>query len=100
MNDYNIEKIEMRIRYSFIFLVWIGITFLCFVNIEEYYDNKLESLIYAIIAPLLVTLLFVIWTTIVLFRYDKRISAIEKIGNEDSWDIFEIFELCSIFTES
>ena len=98
MNCNDFDYIMRRLKYGLIFFIWTYVTFLCYVNIENYQD-PISSLIRNIVLPPLVIILFAMFCDIVLIRTDNRISAISKIGTDEDWDWGETFEMLSMFDD-
>lgn len=48
--------------------------------------------------PALLVLIFA-GISIVFIRVDTRVSAISKIGTNDSWDVAETFEMVNMFND-
>ena len=95
----NLDTIMKNFTYGIIILLWGGFTFLCFVNIENYYEKSIESLVVAVCAPFAMLILFGAFCAIVWYRIDTRMTAIDKIGRDESWDFFETIEMINMFNE-
>ena len=99
MNPKNIDSIITYFTNGMIFCLWAGFTFLCFVNIENYQERPLNALIMAICGPIVIVAFGALFCAISWCRVDTRLNAIDKIGTEESWDLFETIEMVTMFND-
>ena len=100
MSTTELNNMVNRIMYGAGFIVWVTFTFLYFVNTENHEEDPINSLVIAIVFPPCLLILFLAACWIMLFRADKRVSAIDKVFTGDSWDWVETVELISMFSDS
>ena len=100
MSAKELDKMVDYIMYGSGFLLWSIITFLYFVNMENHEEEPLNCLVMAIVFPPCLLIMFLAACWIMLFRADTRVSAIGKIGTDESWDWVETVEMISMFSDS
>ena len=87
------------ISYSMIFATWGWFSFVTFMNIKEFYDSSFTAVIISLVMPPALMVLVIAGIGIVFIRVDTRVSAISKIGTNDSWDVAETFEMVNMFND-
>ena len=99
MTAKDLDKLTSWIVYGGGFLAWATFTFLYFVNMENYKEDPFNALMTAILLPPCVLTVVVCACWIMSLRFDTRVSAIGKIGTDESWDWTETFEMISMFSD-
>ena len=99
MNNNNIDRIVSYVTYGLILLLWVVITFLVFVNTDNYQEQPFDALVKAICAPFIFGIVGSVICMILWYRVDTRLSAIDKIRTDESWDFFETMEFVSMVDE-
>ena len=100
MSAKELDKIVDWIIYGAGFLLWATTTFLYFVNMENHKEEPLKCLVMAIVIPPSLLILFLAACWIMFLRADTRVSAIGKVGTDESWNWAETIEMISMFSDS
>ena len=100
MSAKELDKIVDWIMYGSAFLLWATITFLYFVNMENHKEEPINCLVMAIVIPPSLLILFLAACWIMFLRADTRVSAIGKVGTDESWNWAETIEMISMFSDS
>ena len=82
-----------------IFATWCWFSFVTFMNIKDFYDSSFTAVIISLVMPPALIVLVIAGIGIVFIRVDTRVSAISKIGTNDSWDVAETFEMVNMFND-
>ena len=82
-----------------IFATWCWFSFVTFMNIKHFYDDSFTAVIISLVMPPALIVLVIAGIGIVFIRVDTRVSAISKIGTNDSWDVAETFEMVNMFND-
>tara|TARA_B100000214_G_scaffold352652_1_gene308031 strand:+ start:65 stop:373 length:309 start_codon:yes stop_codon:yes gene_type:complete len=99
MTPKEFDNIMSYIIYGIIFCIWVGFTFLTFVNVENYQDKPFEALVMAICGPIVIVAFGGLFCAISWCRIDTRMNAIDKIGTDESWDFLETMEMVTMFND-
>ena len=96
----SINDLERYVFCAVISITWFISTFLIYMNIKEYYDDEYVALLSAIVTPLIAFIVCVLYCSVFIYRYNTINSAINKVGTDESWDLFEYIEIINIFNNS
>ena len=99
MSSKDVDEIMKWIMYGSVFFLWATVTFLFYVNTENYQDDPYTALMGAILLPPVGFILFAGFCWIIFLRMNTRISAVRKIGTNEPWDWAETFEIYSMFSD-
>ena len=99
MSSKTLDDYFMYISYSMLFATWGWFSLVTFMNIKEFYDSSFTAVIISLVYPPAILVLIFAGISIIVVRGNIRMSAVSKIGTNDSWDVAETFEMVNMFND-